>query len=49
MDRISPDTNPDKTGDLVEPWDQFWAGTIPLSDLSPSEQAEARALLSGSG
>jgi hypothetical protein len=44
---ISTATNPNKLGDLVSPWDQYWSGQIPLSALPTEMQDRVRALLRG--
>lgn len=49
MERIKPVSNPDRLGDLVDPWDLYMMGKIPLSDLPEDEQDEARTLLSTNG
>ncbi len=42
--RIAPNTDPNQLGDLVDPWDAWLNGDLPMNDL-PKDLLEAALVL----
>jgi hypothetical protein len=42
IDRMHVGADPDESGDLIDPWDEWLAGDISFADLPAEDQERAR-------